>query len=557
MRFLTTLVICVLAGSLAAALPSGAQGIPVAEEGARLSEQFTEPAAPLSVAPAAPIQLETTTAPAAADTMLIHIRSVTLSSSTIYDAAAVHAIAPTGQQPLSAVYAFAEQLTARYSDDGYFLSRVIVPPQALDPAGADIILQAVEGWIDEVVWPAEVAGYRDFFSSYADRITLQRPLNIRTLERYLLLASDLPGLDFGSTLEPSPTNSGASRLVVTVERKTVDAFAATDNHGTEGRGPYQFSAGVTVNNALRFHERLSGTAAGSFETSELLYGQLRYEQVLNTEGLTAAVTFTADGGKPGTSVLRTLLFDSRSLTWAAELRHPLVRSRSHNLMLFASMFANDYQSDALNSRFNEDRLRGVRTGFSYDRFDQWNGVTQVTATVSQGIAGLGSTGNTNLLASRANGRVDFTKVEATVSRFQQLNHGFSLVGRLRGQYAANPLLASEECGYGGNTFGRGFTASALVGDHCFMAMTELRYDIPSLPSEFTQAQLFGFADYGKVWRRAPAPGAAASVDAASAGLGARISWQNQLDAEITAAKPLHGAALGDGWRGTFSLRARY
>ncbi|MFX3679933.1 MAG: ShlB/FhaC/HecB family hemolysin secretion/activation protein [Hyphomicrobiales bacterium] len=429
--------------------PVLAQNIPATEDGARISEQFAEPTAPLSVEPAPVLQLESTNPPASAATTTVNVREIALIDSTIYSATDVAALAPKGQQPLSAVYAFAQQLTAQYSEDEILLSRVIVPPQALDPNDAHIRLQAVEGWIDEVVWPEEVDGYRDFFRAFASKITGQRPLNIKTLERYLLLASDLPGLTFGSTLEPSRTTAGASRLLVTVERSPVDAMATTDNFGSEGRGPYQLSGTLTLNNAFRQHERLSATVAGSFETEELLYGQLGFEQVLNAEGLTASLTLTADRGAPGTPQLRTLLFESRSLTWVGGLRYPLIRTRTENLSLFASIFANDYQSDALGSRFSNDRLRGARVGFRYDRFDQWNGITQLAATLSQGINGLGSTDNNSLLASRANGRVDFTKFEGSVSRTQRLEHGFSLLAHLHGQYAATPLLASEECGFGG------------------------------------------------------------------------------------------------------------
>ncbi len=42
----------------------------------------------------------------------------------------------------------------------------------------------------------ELANYRDFFTDYTAKIIADRPANIRTLERYLLLASDLPGLKF-------------------------------------------------------------------------------------------------------------------------------------------------------------------------------------------------------------------------------------------------------------------------------------------------------------------------------------------------------------------------
>ena len=68
--------------------------------------------------------------------------------------------------------------------------------------------------------------YRDFFTDYARKITADRPTNIRTLERYLLLANDLPGLKFTTTLKASPTSPGASTLIVEVIEKPIDALGA-------------------------------------------------------------------------------------------------------------------------------------------------------------------------------------------------------------------------------------------------------------------------------------------------------------------------------------------
>ena len=41
---------------------------------------------------------------------------------------------------------------------------------------------------------------------YAREITAERPVNIHTIERYLLLAGDLPGLKFKNSLKPSAAN---------------------------------------------------------------------------------------------------------------------------------------------------------------------------------------------------------------------------------------------------------------------------------------------------------------------------------------------------------------
>ena len=120
------------------------------------------------------------------------------------------------------------------------LSRAIVPPQQLDPNGAVVRIQVVEGYIDKVEWPALLAAYVDFFSDYAAKITAERPANIRTIERYLLLAGDLPGLKFKNSLKPHPTKVGAAILVVEVTEKPVDLFGRVDNRGTKARGPMQF-----------------------------------------------------------------------------------------------------------------------------------------------------------------------------------------------------------------------------------------------------------------------------------------------------------------------------
>src|SRR5262249_58670711 len=95
-----------------------------------------------------------------------------------------------------------------------------------------------------------------------------------------------------------------------------------------------------------------------------------------------------------------------------------------------------------------------------DWADRWLGVNQINVTASHGFEGFGSTANTirdsngfivggNLIPSRLVGRVDFTKIEGTYSRTQPLIWGFSAFGSLYGQYAGNPLLVPEQCGYGG------------------------------------------------------------------------------------------------------------
>jgi len=123
-----------------------------------------------------------------------------------------------------------------------------------DPGGATVRIQVVEGYVDTVVWPSALSRYRDFFSHYAAKIVADRPANIRTVERYLLLAGDLPGLKFSTSLKPSKTKQGAATLVVEVVEKRIDANAHVDNRGTPARGPFEYYGSVAINNLFGWHD---------------------------------------------------------------------------------------------------------------------------------------------------------------------------------------------------------------------------------------------------------------------------------------------------------------
>jgi hemolysin activation/secretion protein len=520
--------------------------------------------------------LPSTAPPSGAASIKVHIRDICIKGATVYtreQLAPLYADLIDHEVPLQAIYDLAQRITAKYGADGYSLSRAIVPPQAFAPHGATPCLQVVEGYIDHVEWPAAVAKYRDFFTHYSEMITAERPINVHTIERYLLLAGDLPGLHFNASLKPSKDNSGAATLVVEMVEKKVDALATVDNRGTPQRGPEQFMLGATVNNVFHQHEAFTFNYASTFHTEELQYFAANYRQVLTAEGLFAFVNASYNFGHPGTAPLQLLGFSARGLLVEAGLADPIIRTRETNLtvsgLLFVSNSLSDFEAFAPDSAFNRDHLRGFRLKADADWADRLLGINQVNFTYSQGIQGLGSsennadpTDNTSL-QSRANGRVDFEKIEAKLSRSQPLIGQFSAFGSLYGQYAFTPLLVPEQCGYGGRFFGRAFDPSQLLGDHCVEALAELRYDLPKpwLAANITQAQVYGFTDYGKLWSLGAGAidpttgGLVGNFDAASAGAGVRLSLWDALSADLQVAKAVHG--LRDDTRFFFILGAKY
>src|SRR5262249_2224257 len=218
--------------AVAQVVPPAAQILPPSAHPGRGGERFERPRVPLAQPGGPAISVPGIEAPpGAAETKLV-IRQIRIVGATVYsDAqlAELYAGLVGKKVTLQAVYDLAQRITAKYGGDGYVLAPAIGPGQELDPNGAGGKIPGGESYIETVEWPPELSAYREFFSYYAARIAAERPVNIRTIERYLLLAGDLPGLKFKNSIKPHPSKVGAAILVVEVTRKPIDFFSRVDN----------------------------------------------------------------------------------------------------------------------------------------------------------------------------------------------------------------------------------------------------------------------------------------------------------------------------------------
>jgi hemolysin activation/secretion protein len=108
-----------------------------------------------------------------------------------------------------------QRLTRLYQERGFFLSRAFIQPQ--DAKAGRLVVTLVEGHVVDIALRGEGAG-RYGLDAILQPIRAERPLNVATFERQLLLASDLPGVRItDSAIEEVDAASGAYRLVVSVE----------------------------------------------------------------------------------------------------------------------------------------------------------------------------------------------------------------------------------------------------------------------------------------------------------------------------------------------------
>ena len=169
---------------------------------------------------------------------------------------------------------------------------------------------------------------------------------------------------------------------------------------------------------------------------------------------------------------------------------------------------------------------------------------------SRGINGLGSSNPDSTLLSRQGAALDFSKVNVTLSRLQQLaSTSVSLLIEATGQFAADRMVVSEQFGFGGERFGRAYDPSELLGDSGAAVRGELQFTPVSSSSSITGLQLYLFSDYGYIWNR-PECGCgspeASQASASSAGGGVRTNVTSHISGYLEAAEPLNRIVQAQG-----------
>ena len=242
-------------------------------------------------------------APAGAENIRFNLNGVVISDSNAYSEAQ---LARTYNNmigteiSLADLYAIANRITLKYRNDGYILTQVIVPPQTID--GGVARLRVVEGFINNISLQGDTESARelDLIEAYAGQINEGGALNIKEMERQLLLINDLPGVEARTIISPSPTTPGAADMLIIVERDPFEASIGADNYGSRFLGPLQFNAAAVTNSALGMNERISLQAVAAPDAGiELAFGALTYEQPIGPYGTTISFGGSITETDPG------------------------------------------------------------------------------------------------------------------------------------------------------------------------------------------------------------------------------------------------------------------
>ena len=440
-----------------------------------------------------------------------------------------------------------------YRNAGYVTSRVIVPQQTVENGRFRVVV--VEGFVAEIVFQDDIGPARIAVEKLLNGLRNIRPISVAEIERRLLLANDLHGLTVSGILKPASDTLGGSVIVVRSARKAVDTALLFDSRISPYFGEVKATGNLAWNAIGARADRAWLTASSSLAVGGSADITAGYDAQIADNGTSVGLSASYSSSEPGRE-LDALNVQSEVYSWLGTVAVPLIRSRSQNLRAEAQFEMRNVDTDLADVSFTRDRLRILRAGLNYDLADRWNGITAIRGMLHQGLSGLGASSKNSGLASRPEGRNDFTKITLDLARLQQITDRVSLLGGLTGQFSPTRLLASEEFGLGGANFGRAFDDGEMTGDNGLAVSLELRYVPAGLPRN---VQFYGFIDDGLIWAAADGKTPPQSW-LASFGGGVRANLSSALFATMEVAKPIDPVVNSQGDKGArvfFSVQAQF
>jgi hemolysin activation/secretion protein len=396
-------------------------------------------------------------------------------------------------QPISIVCEIRDRAATILRNAGY-IAAVQVPEQRI--AEGVVRFQVVMAYLAQVRVRGDAAGAERLIAGYLGELTKQPVFNRYEAERYLLLASDIPGYNVRLTLRPAGTAPGEVIGDVTVQRTAFYADANIQNWGSRDLGRWGGLLRGQLFGLTGLGDRTVFSAFSTSDFREQQTVQLGHDFRLGSEGLSVAGLFTYAWARPSIPADDDDIH-ARTLFGTLEVAYPFVRRQELGVRGSVGMDYVNQSVDLDDIDLTRDRLRvafarlGVdltdisfsRPGYSLAEpmwrltslFEFRQGLHILNATRDCGPAGARCLGPDDVPPSRIEGPSDATVLRFTTYGEFRPAPRFTFALGLRAQYAWKPLLSFEEFSAGNYTVGRGYDPGALLGDRGYGTQAEIRF----------------------------------------------------------------------------------
>jgi hemolysin activation/secretion protein len=389
----------------------------------------------------------------------------------------------------------AAEISRFYRGKGYLVARAYLPAQEISNGVVEIAV--LEGRIGKVDVRLSGKGRLDELAvkNMVDgSIAPGDVVSEKKLERGLLLANDMAGVNVNSTLVPG-ASVGTSDLVVEAEQAgMVNGEIDYDNFGNRYTGDSRIGASLNINNPAKRGDL--ATVRVMTSGSGLYYGRLSYMLPVGSKGTKIGAAYSEMHYKLGKEFSP---LDVKGNAKVASLfaLHPFVRSR--NFSLYGSL-GYDHKSmlnKAGPGTTSDNRDNLISLGVSGDSRDGLGGggMNSFSATYFGGKLDL-SAWQANKLWDESGPQTDgrFHKIDYSLARIQHLGRGYTFYAAFTGQAASRNLDSSEKFILGGPTGVRAYPQGEASSDEGELLNLEVRKDMGEF--KYGSLQLVGFLDTG-------------------------------------------------------------
>jgi hemolysin activation/secretion protein len=419
------------------------------------------------------------------------------------------------EHPISVVCEVRDRAATILRNAGY-IAAVQVPEQRI--ADGVVRFRVLMAKLTQVRVRGNASGAERTIAGYLGQLTEQPVFNRYEAERYLLLASDLPGYNVRLTLRPAGTAPGEVIGDVTVQR--IAAFVDTNvqNAGSQALGRWGGLVRGQLFGLTGFGDR---TILSVFSTSDLKEQQtvqLGHDFRLGPEGLGLSGVFTYAWARPD---IEDADVKARTLLGTVEASYPFLRTQANNVRGSMGMDFINQDVDLDEFDLTRDRLRVGFARIGWDSLSMdfskpgrslaepfWRVSTQLELRKGLDVFGASDPCGPTGAACLAAGEVPPSRIEgrATAAVFRYNVYGEVRPARLltlalgaRAQYAWKPLLSFEEFSAGNYTAGRGYDPGSLIGDRGFGTQAEVRFG-SRIPTSAKRPAIegYGFWDHAFV-----------------------------------------------------------
>ena len=428
----------------------------------------------------------------------------------------------------------ASLITAYYHNHNYPLAVAIIPAQTIEDG--IVTIQVLEASYGDVLLTNTSRVRLSLLNSSLSALKPGEEIAGDKLNKTLLLLNDIPGLLVDASIKKGQVQGTSDLIINTKDAVGFKAYASLANSGSASIGRVRGTANLDLVDPLGLGDVLS--VNGLTSGSGMNYGRLSYELLVNGYGTRVGGAYSNLHYQLGQQY-KALKVHGTSNNYSLWVKQPLIRSLNSNL--YAQL---EYDRTILKDHIDiisakTDRtIDNVALNLSGDLRDSWllGGMSYFNISFSAGHVGFddATAQHSDFLAGKTQG--DFSKLNLSVTKIQQISDGITFSGSFSGQIANDNLDSSQKMVIGGPNSVRAYDVSVLSGDNAQLLTLELRKTISSSIGVW---QAVTFYDAGHVEIN-NSPWTASKNEAFIQGVGLGLNWQHDSlwGAHVSLATPI-------------------